>query len=72
MRSDLVKRGAQRAPLRSLFYAAGLTPEELDQPLIGVANSYNEIVPGHVYLDKLSQAVKAGVRMAGGTPMRST
>jgi dihydroxy-acid dehydratase len=55
-----------------LFYTAGLTPEELDQPLIGAANSYNEIVPGHIHLDKLSQAVKAGVRMAGGTPIRST
>jgi len=69
MRSDRVKRGFERAPHRSLFYAAGLTPEELDRPLIGVVNSYNEIVPGHVHLDKVGQAVKAGVRMAGGTPL---
>ena len=69
MRSDRVKRGFERAPHRSLFYAAGLTPEELDRPLIGVVNSHNEIVPGHVHLDKVGQAVKAGVRMAGGTPL---
>ena len=69
MRSDRVKRGFERAPHRSLFYAAGLTPEELDRPLIGVVNSYNEIVPGHVHLDKVGHAVKAGVRMAGGTPL---
>jgi len=69
MRSDVVKRGAERAPHRSLFYATGLTPEEVDRPLIGVVNSYNEIAPGHVHLDKLGQAVKAGVRMAGGTPL---
>jgi dihydroxy-acid dehydratase len=69
MRSDLVKRGFERAPHRSLFYATGLTPEELDRPLIGVVNSHNEIVPGHVHLDKVGQAVKAGVRMAGGTPL---
>jgi dihydroxy-acid dehydratase len=69
MRSDSVKRGFERAPHRSLFYAIGLTPEELDRPLIGVVNSHNEIVPGHVHLDKVSQAVKAGVRIAGGTPL---
>jgi len=69
MRSDLAKRGFERAPHRSLFYAAGLTPEELDRPLIGVVNSHNEIVPGHVHLDKVGEAVKAGVRMAGGTPL---
>ena len=69
MHSDLVKRGLKRAPHRSLFYATGLTPEELERPLIGVVNSYNEIVPGHVHLDKISEAVKAGVRMAGGTPL---
>ena len=75
MRSDrpleegLTKRGFERAPHRSLFYATGLTPEELDRPIIGVANSYNEIVPGHVHLDQVSEAVKAGVRIAGGTPL---
>ena len=69
MRSDLVKRGFERAPHRSLFYATGLTPEELNRPLIGVVNSYNDIVPGHVHLKGVSEAVKAGVRMAGGTPL---
>ena len=69
MRSDVAKRGPERAPHRSLFYASGLTPEELDRPLIGVVNSYNDIVPGHVHLDKVSEAVKAGVRVAGGTPL---
>ena len=69
MRSDLVKRGFERAPHRSLFYATGLTPEELDRPLIGVANSYNDIVPGHVHLHQVGEAVKAGVRIAGGTPL---
>jgi len=69
MRSDSVKRGFERAPHRSLFYATGLTPEELERPLIGVVNSYNEIVPGHVHLDKIGAAVKAGVRIAGGTPL---
>ncbi len=69
MQSDLVKLGFERAPHRSLFYATGLTPKELDRPLIGVVNSYNEIVPGHAHLDKVSEAVKAGVRMAGGTPL---
>ena len=69
MRSDLAKRGFERAPHRSLFYATGLTPEELDRPLIGVVNSHNDIVPGHVHLDQVSEAVKAGVWMAGGTPL---
>ncbi len=69
MRSDSVKRGFERAPHRSLFYAIGLTPEELERPLIGVVNSHNEIIPGHIHLDKISDAVKAGVRMAGGTPL---
>ena len=69
MRSDLAKQGIERAPHRSLFYATGLTPEELDRPLIGVINSYNEIIPGHVHLNRVSEAVKAGVRMAGGTPL---
>jgi len=69
MRSDLAKQGFERAPHRSLFYATGLTPEELDRPLIGVINSYNEIIPGHVHLNKVSKAVKAGIRIAGGTPL---
>ncbi len=67
--SAAVKRGVARAPHRSLFYANGLTPEELDRPLIGVVNSFNEIVPGHVHLNKIAAAVKAGVRIAGGTPL---
>lgn len=70
MRSDLAKRGFERAPHRSLFYATGLTPEELDRALIGVVNSHNDIIPGHVHLDRVSEAVKAGVRMAGGTPLQ--
>lgn len=69
MRSDSVKRGLERAPHRSLFYAVGLTPEELDRPLIGVVNSHNDIVPGHVHLDQVGRAVKDGVRLAGGTPL---
>ncbi len=69
MRSDAVKKGFEHAPHRSLFYATGLTSEELNRPLIGVVNSFNEIVPGHVHLNRISQAVKAGVRMAGGTPL---
>ncbi|MGC9467025.1 MAG: dihydroxy-acid dehydratase [Anaerolineae bacterium] len=69
MRSDQVKRGLERAPHRSLFYANGLTPEELSRPIIGIANAYNEIVPGHTHLDKIAEAVKAGVRLAGGTPL---
>jgi dihydroxy-acid dehydratase len=67
--SAAVKRGVERAPHRSLFYANGLTPEELNRPLIGVVNSFNEIVPGHVHLNKIAEAVKAGVRIAGGTPL---
>ena len=69
MRSDAVKSGFERAPHRSLFYATGLTPEELAQPIIGVVNSFNEIVPGHAHLNTISDAVKAGIRHAGGTPM---
>ena len=69
MNSDNVKKGPERAPNRSLFYALGYTPEELDRPLIGVVSAYSEIVPGHMNLDKLAQAVKDGVRMAGGTPI---
>ena len=69
MRSDNVTKGVERAPNRSLFYALGYTREELDRPLIGVVCSQNEIVPGHMNLDKIAEAVKAGVRMAGGTPI---
>ena len=69
MRSDNVTKGAERAPNRSLFYALGYTKEELERPLIGVVCSYNEIVPGHMNLDKIAEAVKAGVRAAGGTPV---
>ena len=69
MRSDNVKKGSERAPNRSLFYALGYTPEELDRPLIGVVSAYSEIVPGHMNLDKIAEAVKAGVRAAGGTPV---
>ena len=69
LRSDNVKKGPERAPNRSLFYALGYTPEELERPLIGVVSAYSEIVPGHMNLDKLADAVKAGVRMAGGTPI---
>ncbi len=69
MRSDNVTKGAERAPNRSLFYALGYTKEELDRPLIGVVSAYSEIVPGHMNLDKITEAVKAGIRMAGGTPI---
>lgn len=70
MKSDNAKKGVDRAPNRSLFYALGLTEEEISRPLIGVVSSYNEIVPGHMHLDKISQAVMAGVRAAGGTPIQ--
>ena len=64
MRSDQIKQGVERAPNRSLLYALGLTEEELARPLVGVVCSYNEIVPGHMNLDKIAQAVKAGIRAA--------
>ena len=69
MRSDNAKKGMQQAPHRSLFNALGYTKEELDRPLVGIVSSYNEIVPGHMHLDKLVDAVKLGVAMAGGTPI---
>ena len=69
MRSDNVKTGMQQAPHRSLFNALGLTKEELERPLVGIVCSYNEIVPGHMNLDKIANAVKMGVAMAGGTPI---
>lgn len=68
-RSDHVTKGVERAPMRSLFYAMGYTKEELERPLIGVVSAHSEIVPGHMHLDKIVDAVKAGVRMAGGTPI---
>lgn len=69
MRSNRVKAGVERAPHRSLFKAMGYIDEELNRPLIGVANSKNEIIPGHTNLDKIAEAVKAGIRLAGGTPI---
>ena len=69
MRSDQIKTGVGRAPNRSLLYALGLTEEELSRPLVGIVSSYNEVVPGHMNLDKIAEAVKAGVRAAGGTPI---
>ena len=69
MKSDSVKKGMQQAPHRSLFHALGMTEEEMERPLVGIVSSYNEIVPGHMNLDKIVQAVKMGVAMAGGTPV---
>jgi dihydroxy-acid dehydratase len=68
MRSDNIKKGLERAPHRSLLKAVGLTDEEMVLPFIGVVNSWNEVIPGHIHLDKLAEAVKAGIRMAGGVP----
>ena len=69
MLSDQIKNGVERAPNRSLLFALGLTEEEIQRPLVGIVSSYNEIVPGHMNLDKIAEAVKAGVRAAGGTPI---
>lgn len=69
MRSDAMKKGLERAPHRSLFKALGLTDEEIERPMIGIANSANEVIPGHLHLHQISDAVKAGIRMAGGTPL---
>ena len=69
MRSDAMKKGLEKSPHRSLFKAMGYTDEEIARPLIGIANSANEIIPGHIHLDRICQAVKDGVRMAGGTPI---
>ena len=69
MRSDLMKSGVERIAHRALFRALGLTQEELDRPIIGVVCAKNEIIPGHMHLDKIAEAVKAGIRMAGGTPI---
>ncbi len=68
-RSNVMKKGPMRAAQRSLLYALGLTKEEIDRPLIGVVNSFNEVVPGHMHLRQIAEAVKAGVRLAGGTPL---
>ena len=70
LRSDAIKRGLARAPHRSLLKADGLTDEELERPLVAVVSSQNEVIPGHIHLDKIADAVKAGVRMAGGTPLQ--
>ena len=69
MKSDNAKKGIARAPHRSLFYASGYTDEELNQPLVGIICAKNELIPGHIELDRIAEAVKAGVRMAGGTPI---
>ncbi|MBQ6712577.1 MAG: dihydroxy-acid dehydratase [Selenomonadales bacterium] len=69
MRSDIVKKGSTRAAHRSLFYAMGYTPEDLQKPLIGVVNSFNEIIPGHAHLRDICEAVKLGISAAGGTPI---
>ena len=69
MYSDIVKKGVEKTPHRSLFKAAGFTDEEIKRPLIGVVSAKNEVIPGHIHLDKIAEAVKAGVRMAGGTPI---
>lgn len=69
LNSDNVTKGVERAPNRSLLSACGFTAEELERPLIGVISAYSEVIPGHIHLDKLAEAVKAGVRMAGGTPV---
>ncbi len=69
MKSDIVKKGVEKAPHRALFKAMGYTDEEIERPLIGVVNSRNDIVPGHIHLNNIAEAVKAGIRMAGGTPV---
>lgn len=69
MYSDIVKKGLEKTPHRSLFKAAGFTDEEISRPLIGVVSAKNEVIPGHIHLDRIAEAVKAGVRMAGGTPV---
>ena len=69
MKSDFIKCGVQNAPHRALYHALGLTEEEINRPLIGIVSSYNEIVPGHINIDKIVEAVRLGVAMAGGTPI---
>ena len=68
MRSDSIKKGIQRAPHRSLLRACGVTDQEMDKPFIGVANSFTDIVPGHIHLNEVSNAVKLGISQAGGVP----
>nr|MBC8252923.1 dihydroxy-acid dehydratase [Ardenticatenia bacterium] len=68
MRSDAVKTGIERAPHRSLLRALGYTGWEIDQPFVGVVNSYSEVIPGHIHLRQIADAVKAGIRSGGGTP----
>ena len=69
MRSDVMKKGIARAPHRSLLYALGLTKDEIARPIIGVVNSANEVIPGHIHLNRIAEATKAGIRSAGGTPL---
>ena len=69
MRSDVMKKGVERAPHRSLMHALGLTSREIEQPIVGIVNSFNEIIPGHIHLKEVAEAVKAGVCSAGGTPL---
>ena len=69
LKSCEMKEGYMRSPQRSLLYALGLTPEEINRPLVGIVNSFNEVVPGHMHLRQVAEAVKAGVRLAGGTPL---
>ena len=69
MRSDVVKKGATRCAHRSLFNAMGFGPEDLQKPLIGICNSFNEVIPGHIHLREITEAAKLGVAAAGGTPM---
>src|SRR4030042_3843164 len=69
MRSDVIKKGVERAPQRSLLHALGLTSKEIERPLVGIVNSFNEVIPGHIHLKVIAQAVKNGVYNAGGTPL---
>ncbi|MBC7335751.1 MAG: dihydroxy-acid dehydratase, partial [Clostridia bacterium] len=69
MRSEVIKKGLEKAPHRSLLRALGLTEAEIQRPLVGIVNSFNEVVPGHLHLASIAAAVKAGVRLAGGTPL---
>ena len=68
VKSDVVKKGVERAPHRSLLYALGCTPTEMDKPFIGIINSFSEIVPGHMHLRSIAEAVKGGIRDGGGVP----
>ncbi|MBN1161306.1 MAG: dihydroxy-acid dehydratase, partial [Dehalococcoidales bacterium] len=68
MKSDAVKKGVERAPHRSLIYALGCTPEEMDKPFIGIVNSFTDVVPGHIHLREIAEEVKEGVSAGGGVP----